>query len=152
MTLDLPLLVIAEREERTDARGRGARPRRAWKLQRQVSRLQFTELRDSGTLDKWAQAFSDALTAYLNRFNDPPTLKELTRWAFEDGRIPADDPNLFRPRCTELGPGKRRRQRDGSYTVVGGGQIEYLPVRRCRITQRKAHPIRPREAGSAEVR
>lgn len=123
-----------------------------WKRQRQVARQQITDLRDSGTLERRQQQFLDALTAYLNRFNNPPTLKELTRWAFEHKRIPADDPNIFRPRCTALGPGERVRQKDGTYIVIGGGQIEYLPVRLCHITRRKAHPIRPREAGSAEAR
>ncbi len=117
---------------------------RPWKRARNVSRAQITALRDSGQLPVRQQAFLDALVAHWNRYNVTPTLAELTQWAFKMGRIPRNDCNFFRPRATELGPGKR--QRDGSY--VGGGVIEFLPARICEVTGKSAHPIRVREAGS----
>lgn len=124
MEQQLGLLRYARRDKQP-------RPR---KRSRQVSTAQFTKLRDSGELAARQQQFLDALTAHFNRFNAAPTLKELTRWAFLAGRIHADDANIFRPRCTELSD---------------TGQIEYLPRRTCTITGAQAHPIRPREVGSA---
>ncbi len=148
----MPLLAIAERLEREDAAQQGRRPRKAWKRSRQVSRQSFTQLRDSGELGERQQVFADALTAHMNRFNNPPTLAELTKWAFEDGRIPRNDPNIFRPRATEFAIGKLVTRKDGSQVVIGGGAIEYLDARKCRVTGASARPIRPREAGSEELR
>jgi hypothetical protein len=123
-----------------------------WKRSRQISRQSFTHLRDSGELGRRQQVFADALTAHMNRFNHPPTLAELTQWAFNDKRINRNDPNIFRPRATEFAIGKVIRRKDGSTTVIGGGAIEYLEARICAVTGAMARPIRPREAGSEEPR
>jgi hypothetical protein len=121
---------------------------RPWKRARQVSRQQITELRDSGALVTRQQTFLDALAAHWDRVGVCPTLAELTQWAYGVGRIPRNDPNIFRPRATELGPGKRQRLTDGTYRITGGGVIEFLLVRTCQVTGGRAHPIRLREAGS----
>lgn len=128
-----------------------ARIERPRKRSRQVSRQQFTELRDSGRLKKSQQVFVDALTAHMNRYNVAPTLAELTQWAFKDGRIARNDPNILRPRASELGPGVVKMSGSGVY-ISGGNQIEFLPIRRCEVTGAMAHPIRPREAGGLPTR
>lgn len=150
MHAHMPLIAIAERIERVEAAAAGTRVRKAWKRSRQVSRQSFTELRDSGELGRRQQVFADALTAHMNRFNNPPTLAELTEWAFNDKRITRNDPNIFRPRATEFAIGKVIHHKDGRTTVIGGGLIEYLEARTCKVTGATARPIRPREAGSEE--
>lgn len=123
-----------------------ARDQRPRKRVRQVSRAQITAMRDSGQVSARQQAFLDALAAHFNRYNVAPTIAELTAWAYSVGRLPRNDPNLMRPRASELGPGVRRVRKDGTVWIDGGLQmIEFLPKRRCRVTGKTAHAIRLKE-------
>ena len=137
-------------EERVDMgvgpTGERRRPK-VWKRVRNVSKALYAELRDDDTLARRESEFLLALAAYTNRFGLAPTLRELTRWAYLDGRIATDDPNIFRPRATALTVGIPTEA-----GLVGGGVCEYLPKRMCAISQRAAAPIRIREAGSQETR
>ena len=108
---------------------------------RDTSRARIDYMRDHGLVTARQHLFLDALTTYTHQ-HGAPTLGELTDWAWRRGFIPRNEGGFFGPRCTELGPGTRRRQPDGSYTTTGGGVIEYLPARVCRITGATAHPIR----------
>ncbi len=122
------------------------RRERPWKRMRAVSKHQYAQLRDTDRLQQRQHDFLTALAAYTNRWGVAPTVAELAEWAHADGRLPRPDPNLYRPRATELSKGERRRGRP----TKGGGVIELLPRRRCRVTGRAAHPLRIIEAG-AEV-
>jgi hypothetical protein len=133
----LSLLAAAARDER---------PR---KRVRQVSRAQYAELRDSDQLGTRAADVLRNLAAFYNRRADWPTAPELTQWMLEAGELPRLDFNLVRPRLTELCIG---RHDAATGQLVGGGVIETLPRRQCRVTGRSAHPWRVREIGSAEAR
>lgn len=126
-------------------------PRRIRKQVRKISRQQYAVLRDTGVLSAKAHA---VLTALAHRYYVTqiwPTPAELARWMFQHGKIPRDSTNLVAPRISGLvngewrGRGRSRRQ-------VGGGVCEYLPKRRCTVTQGDAHPVRIREAGSVLAR
>jgi hypothetical protein len=110
---------------------------------RKVSRQQYAVLRDTDRLSARQHEFLTALAAYVNRFQVAPTVAELAQWAHAQGRIPRPDPNLYRPRATELSRGENRTGRPSK----GGGVIELLPVRKCRVTNRAAHPLRVIETG-----
>ncbi len=93
-----------------------------------------------------------SLKYYINRHGECPTPAELTRDMFELGVINRDSVNLVAPRITELGKGRVVKNEDGTRSRIGGQEIEYLPLRVCGVTGNKAHPVRPREKGSAEPR
>jgi len=99
---------------------------------RQVSSEGYAVVRDEE--EKREQQCLRVLAAYRNRFQVWPTLKELTRWAYETGQIQADDPNIFRPRATKL--------------VDTRGVCVYGTKRICRISGAKASPIQIVEIGA----
>lgn len=131
--MQLPLLPSIVRE---------ARPR---KRVRAVSKAQYAVLRDTpGLINRRQHEFITSLAAYVNRYQEAPTVAELVVWAHADGRLPRPDPNLYRPRATEM---SRGRKVDGRY--IGGGAIELLPHRTCRVSGKQAHPLRIVEIGAA---
>lgn len=122
------------------------------KAVRDVSKETYNVLADTGALGAATTKVMRSLKAYINKRADYPTPAELTRWLFEAGVIKRDATNLVAPRLTELGRGKVVRNPDGTRTRVGGNEIEYLPLRTCRVTGHSAHPVRPRQKGSEEPR
>lgn len=124
------------------------KPKRVRKNVRQVSRETYNVLVDTGMLGAACTKVMRSLKYYINRHGDAPTPAELSHDMFTLGVIPRDDPNYTRPRLTELVVGRWQRQADGSRVRVGGGECEYLPLRRCSVTGNAAHPVRPREKGS----
>ncbi len=101
-------------------------PRR--KRVRDVSRGTYRALVASGALAQREQLFLSCLEQFIDCSTLPyPTLAELTRFAFQSRRITREDPNIFRPRATEL---------------ERNGVIEFLPRRQCAVTGRQAHPVR----------
>jgi hypothetical protein len=123
---------------------REERPRKRVRL---VSKDVYRELRDSDRLGTRAADVLRSLAAFYNRHQDWPTAPELTRWMVEHGDLPREDFNLVRPRLTEMCVG---RIVDGM--TVGGGVLDVLPRRVCRVTGQPAHPWKVREAGSQEAR
>lgn len=114
---------------------------------RAVSRQVYAELRDSGRLSNSVAKVLRNLAHAYNATQSWPTAAELAYFMKQKGELERDDPRAVAPRLTFLGPGERRR--DG--TIRGGGVIEKLPVRICRVTGSPAHPWRIREKGAAET-
>jgi len=122
--------------------------RRVRKNVRKVSSGRYATLRD-GTILKAAQArVFRCLAAYYNRFQQWPTRAELTEWMFSRREIPRRNINSVAPRISELLNGWHVKLPDGTRRRVGGGAVELLPVRRCRVNGDAAHPVRIRESGS----
>jgi hypothetical protein len=123
-------------------------PKAVRKIVRKVSRVQYAVLREAGALPKRVAQVLRCLSWRRNATGQWSTAAELARWMCQHGEIPRDDSRLVAPRLTFLGPGERLR--DG--TVRGGGLIEALPLRTCRVTGKSAHPWRVRERGSQQQR
>lgn len=118
------------------------------KAVRDVSRETYNVLADTGALGAMCTKVMRSLKAYINRHGHAPTPAELTRAMFEAGVIKRDATNLVAPRLTELDKGKTVRLPDGSTVRLGGGEIQKLPLRLCRVTGNQAHPVQPRQKGS----
>jgi hypothetical protein len=125
-----------------DAVQRDEKPR---KQVRKVSRQQYAELRDSDRLSAGQHAVLTAIAAIYNSRQDWPTRAEIATWMFEHGRLPRNDVSLIAPRLTELSRGLMNRK---TRVYEGGGVIEALPGRPCRIAQTAAHPWRIVEVGA----
>jgi tetrahydrodipicolinate N-succinyltransferase len=121
-----------------------------WKVVRRVSRHVYAELRKSGRIGKQTHRVLTALAFYRNRTQEWPTAAELAAFMFSRGYLDRNDTRLVAPRLTELLRGKVVRLADGSKARKGGGVLMLLPVRTCRVTGARAHPVAIREAGSAE--
>lgn len=121
-------------------------PKAIRKRTRKVSRMNYVVLRDTGALAHREGQVLRCLAAYFNRTTEWPTAAELAQWMHRKGELPRPDTRLVAPRLTYLGPGYQ--QPDG--TVKGGGLIEMLPKRHCRVSGAKAHPYRIRERGSVQ--
>lgn len=122
------------------------------KAVRQVSKETYNVLADTGALGASTTKVMRSLKAYINRHADYPTPAELCRWMFQTGVIKKDHVNRVAPRLTELHKGKVVRQKDGTRVRMGGGEIEKLPVRQCRVTEGNAHPVRPVQKGCEGMR
>ena len=133
----LPLLTGVEREDRP------------WKVVRRVSKAVYAELRKSGAVSRSTYRVITALAYYRNSTMAWPTPAELTEFMFRLKRIPRADARLVAPRVTELVRGAVLKLEDGSKVRRGGGVCDQLPVRRCTVTGRAAHPVAIREIGSA---
>jgi len=127
-----------------------AREERPWKVVRRVSRQVYARLRASGSANRRTWKVVTALAYYRNKSMAWPTPAELTEFMFKRQRITRNDPRLVAPRLTELVRGKVVRLADGTKVRRGGGVLTLLPVRACRVTGAKAHPVAIREAGSLE--
>lgn len=103
---------------------------------RAVSSERYHAMVETGERRAMQQAFLAALVAYEAAEQHWPTLAELVTWAHRHGALPRPDPNLYRPRATEL----------------VGSIVEYLPRRICAVTGKQAHPVRLREIGSHQPR
>lgn len=135
MAAQLSLLTRLEAEDR---------PR---KRTRQVSRELYRHHRDTGDLAKRTDQVLRCLSWHFNLTTRWPTAAELARFMFEKGELPRDDSRLVAPRLTFLGPGEKRRGRP----LSGGGLIEPLARRLCRVTEQFAHPWRVREQGTVTI-
>lgn len=133
MTAQPSLLTGLERVER---------PR---KRVRAVSKAQYAELRDTDRLSQGQHAVLTAIAAIYNATQTWPTRGEIACWMFEHGRLPRADHALIAPRLTELSRGVMNRK---TRQYLGGGVIEPLPKRPCRIAQTTAHPWRIVEVGA----
>lgn len=123
-----------------------ARQERPRKTVRRVSRAQYAVLRDTpGLLTARQHAVLTAIAAIYNATQIWPTRGEIARWMFDHGRLPRPDHSLIAPRLTELSRGVMDRQ---TRQYHGGGVIEPLPARPCRVAQTPAHPWRVTEIGS----
>jgi hypothetical protein len=129
-----------------------AKPMRVRKNVRAVSKETYNVLADTGMLGAACTKVMRSLKFYINQHQECPTPAELTRHMYRAGVINRDSTNLVSPRLTELAVGKVKRQKDGSPVRVGGREVDYLPVRLCRVTGNLAHPVRPRQKGSVEPR
>lgn len=136
----LSLLGAAERHEK---------PRKAV---RKVSRQQYVELRDRGTLSARTHAVLTALAHHYYVTQTWPTPAELCRWMFRYGRIPRESVNIVAPRVSDLVNGVWVTAVDetGKKTRIqkGGGVCELLPKRLDAVTGGQAHPVRIVEAGA----
>lgn len=133
----LSLLAGVEREERP------------WKVVRRVSRQVYAELRKSGAVARSTARVIVSLAWYRNSTQVWPTAAELTAFMFDKKRLPRNDTKLVAPRLTELLKGKVIHRPDGRKVRLGGGVLTLGPVRKCRVTGGKAHPVCIREAGSS---
>ena len=124
-----------------DARAR----RRIRKNVRKVSKHQYAVLRDGDQLSKRAADVLRSIAAMYNHWQVWPTRGELAAYMHERGDLPRPDPSLIAPRLTEFSIGIKDRD-TGAY--VGGGVIEALPKRPCRIAKTPAHPWRITEKGA----
>ena len=125
-----------------DALAREGRPR---KRVRAVSKTVYAELRDGDRLTERQHQVLTAIAAIYNATQVWPTRAEIAAWMFAHGRLPRPDHALIAPRLTELSRGVMNRQ---TRQYVGGGVIEPLPVRPCRVAETQAHPWRVTEAGA----
>ena len=121
-----------------------------WKVVRRVSKQVYAELRRSGHVKKSIRQVLVALAYYRNRTMTWPTPAELTRFMFEQRRIPKNESRYVAPRLSELIRGWVVRGADGQKVRRGGGVCDQLPVRICRESGQWAHPVAIREAGSRE--
>lgn len=115
---------------------------------RAISRETYNLLTDTGALGAACTKVMRSLKFFINSKGYPPTPAELAHHMFTQGVIKRDDPNFARPRLTELVKGSWQTLADGSRVRVGGGECEYLPLRRCTVTGNQAHPVQPRQKGS----
>jgi hypothetical protein len=134
--------------EPTEAR----RPVPFRKAVRDVSRETYNVLADTGALGAATTKVMRSLKAYINKHGTPPTPAELTRWMFQAGVIKRDNLNTVAPRITELHIGKVIRRKGQGPVRIGGGEIEKLPLRVCRVTGGDAHPVRPVQKGIGATR
>lgn len=109
---------------------------RPHKRVRAVSTGRYREMVETGAIHIRQQEFVDCLLLYRQQVGEWPTMKELVTWAHRAHYIVSPDPNIWRPRATEL----------------SGSIVEYLPRRICAVTGKQAHPVRLREIGSREPR
>lgn len=130
----------------------GRRPASFRKAVRAVSKETYNVLADTGALGAATTKVMRSLKAYINATADYPTPAELAAWMFERGVLPRNNVNAVAPRLTELHIGKVLRREGQDPVRIGGGEIEKLPVRTCRVTGGQAHPVRPRHKGSEESR
>lgn len=119
--------------------------RRQRKKVRQISKGQYAILRDTDRLSKRAADVLHALAAMYNHWQEWPTRGELAAYMHRQGDLPRPDPSLIAPRLTEFSRGIQDRV---SGVYAGGGVIEALPKRPCRIAKTPAHPWRITEAGA----
>jgi hypothetical protein len=117
------------------------------KAVRDVSRETYNVLADTGALGAATTKVMRSLKAYINKHADYPTPAELARWMFQTGVLKRDNVNTVAPRLTELHIGKIVRRQGQDPARVGGGEIEKLPLRVCRVTGGDAHPVRPVQKG-----
>lgn len=103
---------------------------------RAVSTERYRELVETGAIHIRQQEFVDRLLLYRQQVGAWPTMKELVTWAHRARYIVSPDPNIWRPRATEL----------------VGSIVEYLPRRICAVTGKQAHPVKVREVGSLQPR
>lgn len=127
-------------------------PQHIRKKQRQVCKETFNVLQDAGALSAGCTKVMRGLKAFMNEEQYAPTTAEFTEWLWKRGILRRNAPNLISGRITEMSGGRTRRLKDGTQIREERREIEFLPVRICRVTGRPAHPIRPREKGSAEPR
>lgn len=112
---------------------------------RAVSSGRYRAMREDGALSRRAADVLRELAAFYNKRAYWPTVQELTFWMFNTGDLPRLDSRLIAPRITELSRGVMNRE---TREYVGGGVIEALPARRCRVAGSHAHPWRIREQGA----
>jgi hypothetical protein len=115
------------------------RHERPHKRVRAVSKAVYRELCDSGRLSQRTADTLRCLAAYYDAWEVWPTVAELALWMWQHKDLPRPDSRLCAPRITELSRGVKNRT-TGAYE--GGGVIEALPARPCRVAGSKAHPWR----------
>lgn len=125
-----------------------AQPVKVRKNVRKVSKETYNVLADTGLLGAATTKVMRALKHCINTTQTPPTPEELALWMFQHGVIPRARVQVVAPRLTELHIGKFVRRKGQEPLRVGGGEVEKLPLRVCRVTGNMAHPVRPREKGS----
>ncbi len=125
-----------------------ARVERPRKRVRAVSKAQYAHLRDGQQLSGRTADVLRELAALYNRRAEWPTVGELALWMFEHKDLPRNDSRLIAPRVTELCRGVMDRE---TRVYAGGGVIELLPARPCKVAGSKAHPLRITEAGAKFV-
>ncbi len=91
----------------------------AWKRVRPTSAAIYELLQDKKILDIRRKRVLNACAAIRNASQRWPTSCEITQWLFERGRIPSTNPNIVKPRCSELSTGwDETREVDGQRVKV----------------------------------
>lgn len=98
---------------------------------RQVSVQGYADLR--GNVEQRREFVLRKLAAFWNRYQQSPTCAELTDWLWRSNQIDRNDPNIVRPRVTEL---------------VDLGVCKYGDKRIDRVTRKSARPISIVEIGA----